>query len=141
MPFPKTPDHKEKKTVSASAKKHLMLLIINTLIFFSVYQVLLYCAESAENAYWSFLVMLLYFALLLGFTIAYLIYNRFLSRKGLRPEDLDPTWSEEKKAAFLADGEERLERSKWMMTIILPLILIFLFDAIDLFIIHGVLSQ
>lgn len=141
MPFSKTPHDGEKKAVSTKAKKHLILLVLNTLIFFTVYQVLLYFTESAESAYWSFLVMLLYFALLLGFTIAYLVYNRFLSRKGLKPEDLDPTWSEEKKAAFLADGKERLEKSKWMITVILPLVLTFLFDAVNLFIINGVLRQ
>lgn len=141
MPFQKIPPDGEKKPVSRKAKLHLVLLILNTLIFFTVYQVLLHFASTAESAFWSFLVMLLYFVLLIGFTLAYLIYNRFLSRKGLTPEDLDPTWSAEQKTAFLADGEARLERSKWMMTVILPLVLTFLFDAVNLFIIDGVLGK
>lgn len=141
MPFLKTPPDGEQKTVSNKAKLHLILLAVNTLIFFTVYQVLLHLASSVETAFWSFLVMLLYFVLLIGFTMAYLIYNRFLSRKGLTPEDLDPTWSEEQKTAFLSDGEARLEKSKWMMTVILPLVLTFLFDAVDLFIIGGVFGR
>ena len=78
--------------------------------------------------------MLLYFLLLLGFVLAYVIYNRFFYRKGLTHEQLPSDWSAEQKIAFLADGERRLEKSKWMLLIIFPLIVTFLIDAVDLFI-------
>ena len=77
--------------------------------------------------------MALYTALLLGFLLAYLIYNRFLYRKGLTEEDLPDSMTPEQKQAFLEDGRTRLKKSKWMMLIILPLVLTFLFDAVDLF--------
>lgn len=141
MRFVKLPPDQEKKPFSPKAKRHFLLLVLNTVLFFGVYRVLIHLATGAETAFWSFLVMLLYAALLVGFFIAYMVYNRFLSRKGLTPQDLDPSWSEEQKREFLADGEARLERSKWMMTIILPLILTFLFDVIDLFFIKGVLAR
>ena len=141
MFFSKKPDDGTKKPVSAQAKLHFVMLIVNTILFFVLYRVLLNLATTVQTAYISYLVMIGYAVLLVGFTLAYLIYNRFLYRKGLTEEDLNPEWTKEQKEAFLADGEERLERSKWMMVIILPLVLTFLFDAIDLFIIQGVLKK
>ncbi|MBQ3482566.1 MAG: hypothetical protein IJA78_00115 [Clostridia bacterium] len=119
-------------------KKHtrtLILLIVNTLLFFVVYRVLLYYAAMSDNTLGSFVVMVVYLFLLLGFVLAYLIYNRFFYRRGLTPEQLPDDWSAEQKTEFLADGERRMARSKWMLLIILPLIVTFLFDAVDLFII------
>ncbi len=113
--------------------RHLLLLVGNTVVFFALYRVLLYYAEMAEDGIWAFLVMLLYMGLLLGFVLGYLIYNRFFYRKGLLPEQLPAEWSAEQKVAFLADGEARLQKSKWMMTVIFPLVVTFLIDAIDLF--------
>ena len=79
--------------------------------------------------------MLVYMLLLLGFTLAYLIYNRFLYRNGVSPEQLPDDWSEEKKQKFFEERDRRLKKSKWMMLIIFPLIFTFLIEAIDLFII------
>ena len=114
--------------------RYLILLIVNSVLFFSLYKILLVYAERTDQTAYSFVVMILYMALLLGFVLAYFIYNRFLTRKNLTPEQLPDTMSDEEKEAFIADGRERLEKSKWMMLIIFPLVLTFLFDAVDLFI-------
>lgn len=116
-------------------KKHLLVLLcVNTFLIFSVYRILLSYAELSQNTFYSFVAMVLYMALLLGFTLAYIIYNRFFYRQGVTPEQLPADWDEEKKAAFLADGKARIERSKWMLTVIFPLLVTFLVDAVDLFI-------
>lgn len=141
MSFFKKPGNGTKKTVSTQAKLHLVMLIVNTILFFVFYRVLLNLSTTPDTAYISYLVMIGYAVLLVGFTLGYLIYNRFLYRKGLTKEDLNPEWTEEQKEAFLADGAARLEKSKWMMVIILPLVLTFLFDAIDLFIVEGILKK
>ena len=130
----KEPTEITSQTEQKNGIRHLILLGVNTVLFFAVYRILLTYAEMTEKTFASFLVLALYTVLLLGFLLGYLIYNRFLYRKGLTPEDLPAEWSEEKKTAFLADGARRLERSKWMMTIIFPLVLTFLIDAVDLFI-------
>jgi hypothetical protein len=93
----------------------------------------LHYAELTDQTFYSFVVMLLYMALLLGFTLGYLIYNRFLYRKNVTADQLPDTMTPEQKQAFIEDGKERLRKSKWMMLIILPLVLTFLFDAVDLF--------
>jgi hypothetical protein len=122
---------------SSDKKKNLrtlVVLILNTILFFTLYKVLLFYGESTDVTIFSFAVMLLYMALLLGFVLGYLIYNRFLYRKGLTPEQLPDTMTLAEKEAFIADGNRRLEKSKWMMTVIFPLVFTFLMDAIDLFI-------
>ena len=124
-----TPQTEQKKSI-----RHLVLLVVNTVLFFALYRILLTFAEMTKKTFASFVVLLLYTVLFLGFLLGYLIYNRFLYRKGLTPEDLPREWSEERKNEFLADGARRLERSKWMMTVIFPLALTFLIDAVDLFI-------
>lgn len=127
----------ESKTpLNKSVLRNALLLLVNTVLFFGVYKALLFYAEATDETFLSFCVMILYMALLLGFTLAYLIYNRFLYRKGLTAEDLPDTMTPAQKEAFLEDGRERLRRSKWMMLIILPLVLTFLFDCVDLFILE-----
>ncbi len=114
--------------------RYLLILALNTILFFAIYRVLLHYAELAENAIYSFCIMILYMALLVGFVLGYLIYNRFLYRKNLTAEDLPDSMSAEEKQAFLDDGKRRLEKSKWMMLFIFPLALVLLFDAAELFI-------
>ena len=114
--------------------RYLLVLALNTVLFFSVYRVLLYYGELAEDAVYSFCIMVIYMVLLVGFVLAYLIYNRFLYRKNLTEEDLPQEMSAEEKQAFIADGNRRLEKSKWMMLFIFPLALVLLMDAAELFI-------
>ena len=115
-------------------RRYVILLIVNSVLFFALYKTLIFYAERTDETFYSFVVMIFYMALLLGFLLAYFIYNRFLYRKNLTPEQLPDTMSPEEKEAFIADGRERLEKSRWMMLIIFPLVLTFLFDAVDLFI-------
>ena len=120
--------------------RYLILLCVNTILFFTVYRVLLSYGELTQETFYSFIAMTLYMALLLGFVLAYLIYNRFFYRKGVTPEQLPNEWSEAEKQAFLEDGARRMERSRWMLTIIFPLVVTFFIDAVDLFIIDTFLG-
>ena len=115
-------------------RRYAILLIVNSVLCFALYKTLIFYAERTDETFYSFVVMILYMALLLGFLLAYFIYNRFLYRKNLTPDQLPDTMSPEEKETFIADGRERLEKSRWMMLIIFPLVLTFLFDAVDLFI-------
>ena len=130
-----------KKKAERKSTRYLILLIVNTLLAFLVYRVPLSYAALTDETFGAFVVMVVYLALLLGFVLAYLIYNRFLYRKGLSPEQLPSEWSAEQKVAFIEDGERRLRRSKWMLTIIFPLLVTFLIDAVDLFLIDPFFRQ
>jgi len=121
--------------------RYLILLIVNTILALLIYRVPLAYAELTDETFTAFVVMVLYLTLLLGTVLAYLIYNRFLYRKGITPEQLPDQWSAEQKVAFIEDGERRLQRSKWMLTIIFPLLVTFLIDAVDLFLIDPFFRQ
>ena len=124
----------EKQKDPKSRLRLWIILILNTLLFFMLYRVLLIYAERSDRTYASYVVMLLYSALLLGFGVAYLCYNRFFYRHGITQDQLPEDWSAQRKCEFLADGERRIARSKWMLLILIPLLVTFLFDAVDLFI-------
>ena len=114
-------------------KKYLLPLALNTVVFLI--------------AYWFFMnqpfyktVLWIYFALTLGFALVYVVYNRAFTRKGVTPDMLPDSMTEEEKAEFIADGERRLKKSKWMLTIIFPLILTFFIDMFVLFVAEPLLS-
>ena len=132
----KTPETGEKKGLTPAQKKSLkrvLLLALSTVLCFTLYRVLLFYGEMTDKTFGAFVVMVVYTALFCGFGLAYLIYTRFLYRKGLTMEQLPADWSEEQKTEFLADGERRLEKSKWMLMILFPIILTFLIDSVDIF--------
>ena len=114
----------------ASAKafnwKLALIVVINTIIIFGFYRLML-------NFYYFEIVMGVYLALTAIAVFSYVIYNRGFTRRNLTPDMLPEEWSEEQKLAYISDGERRLKKSKWMLTIILPLVLTFLFDCIELF--------
>ena len=118
--------------------RHLVLLVVNTVLFFTVYRVLISYGELTDRTFYAFVAMVLYFALLLGFTIAYLIYNRFFYRQGVTKEQLPDEWSEAEKELFFADAATRVQKSKWMLTVIFPLVVTFLIDSVQLFIFERV---
>ena len=124
-----------KNTMTKKEKiTYLVLLIVNTAISFALYRSLLFFAEKTHQTLPSFIVLVFYSALLLGFGLAYLIYNRFFYKKDLTPEQLPNTMTYEEKLAFIEDGVVRMQKSKWMLLIIFPLLFTFLLDAMDLFI-------
>ena len=67
------------------------------------------------------------------FLIVFLIYNRAFTRKNLTVEMLPAEWSKEKKESYIADGKNRYEKSKWMLSVIIPLLVPIALDALYLF--------
>lgn len=115
-------------------KKYILPLVMNTVLFLLVYW---FCM----NQPFYLTVLWVYFALTLGFTTAYVIYNRAFVRKGVTPDMLPDSMSDTEKAEFIADGERRMKRSKWMLTIIFPLVLTFFIDMFVLYIAEPLLSN
>ena len=111
---------------------YLIALIGNFVVFF-----LLYAVGVNLNALVTFII---YGLVTAGFVFSYLIYNRGLSRLRVTPDMCPPDWPEDKKLEFVADGKRRLERSKWMLTVIIPLIAIYGYEVVDQFVIPTVKS-
>lgn len=105
--------------------KLLIILVLNTVLFFGIYEL--------GNYYEFYPVFWIYFALTLGFTAVYFIYNRGFVREKVTPGMLPEDWSAEKKCEFFDDRDRRKNRSKWMLLIIIPLILTLVFDVVNLF--------
>ena len=64
-------------------------------------------------------ILIIYSVLATVSTLTYVIYNRGFSRRGLTPEMLPDTMSEEEKQEFIEDGEQRLRRSRPLLMVVL----------------------
>ena len=107
-------------------KKYLWPLLIHLLVFYAVY------AYLVETRFYG-VVFWTYFALTAAFSLAFVIYNRGFSRQRITPDMLPDTMTPEEKEAFAAEAKERLEKSKWMITVIVPLLLTFLIDILNMY--------
>ncbi len=110
---------------------YLLLVVVNTVVFYAIYAML---ANGDAGYLASQIVLWTYFAALIGFFTAYIIYNKGFTMVNRTPESFPEDWSYEKMCAVTAEGERRKKKSKWMLVIIIPLLFTFMFDMIDLFI-------
>ena len=109
------------------AVKRLILLVLVTMIVCIFYRVMM-------NFYYFEIVMIAYMLISLGFILAYVIYNRAFSRRGVTREMLPEDWSEEQKTEFIEDGQMRQAKSRWMIIPIFAFVFTFAIDAIELFV-------
>jgi membrane-anchored glycerophosphoryl diester phosphodiesterase (GDPDase) len=110
-------------------KRHIFPLIINTVTFFTLYSYLVNISEAVMMA-----TLWCYFGLTAAFCLAYIIYNRGFSRLNVTPEMLPASMSDEEKREFIEEAKLRIEKSKWMLTIIFPLIMTFILDILNIWI-------
>ncbi len=104
--------------------KLMLLLLLNTVVLCSVY----FALASIE-----FPIHYIYLAIGFGFGLIFVIYNRGFVGKDITPSMLPDTMTKEEKQAFIDDCKKRLNASRWMLTIIIPLIFAFALDMIYLF--------
>lgn len=96
--------------------------------------------SAAVCATYRFLLGKLYFELVLYSylaietlaIVAYVVYNRGFSRKGVTYDMLPIEWSDEKKKEFIEDGKRRLRKSRWLLVIIVAFLFTFALDVIEL---------
>lgn len=102
----------------------LLLLLIGNSILFSV----AYFTLAA-----IFPIYIVYLAVGAIMTLIFVTYNRGFVGRNLKPEQLPDTMSQEEKQKFIDDCATRLHRSRWMITIIFPIVLAFALDMMYLF--------
>ncbi len=105
--------------------KTALILLANIVVFLAAYLLFVNIHPLAT--------LIVYTVLTAGFVFAYVIYNRGFSRRNVTPEMLPPEWSYEQKCEFIEDGKRRIEKSKWMLLIILPLIVVYCFELFDIY--------
>lgn len=115
----------DKKTATNNVIR-LLCLIAVTMVIFCLYKFLI-------NHYYFEIVLGIYMGVATVAIFTYVIYNRGFSRRGVTPDMLPDTWSTEKKAEFIEDGERRLRRSRPLLVLCFAFAFTFLFDIIELF--------
>lgn len=126
------PENRSPVTDAPGARKPfnwrlLLILVGNTAVIFAVYRV-------SMSFKWFPWVLGIYLAATAGLAIAFTVYNRGFSRRGITADMLPDTMSAEEKCEFIADGERRMKKSKWMLTLLIPFIVTFTYDLLELFV-------
>lgn len=132
---------KPRKQLSEKTKNLVVIMTVNSLVL-----AFLYFAVMATNIVvippfviteypitLSQIVYTVYWAAFAAFLVVFVVYNRAFTRKGITPEMLPDTMSAVEKAEYVNDGKRRLEKSRWMLSIIIPLLVTIALDAIYLF--------
>ena len=76
--------------------------------------------------------MIAYMTVAAAAILTYVIYNRGFSRKGVTEDMLPDSMTSEQKAEFIADGEQRLKKSRPLLIVIFAFAFTFIADVIEL---------
>lgn len=126
-----------KKELSPKTRQLAISLVINSALLLFVY----YGAISINVPIISIIVTWGYMLVFGGFLVAYIAYNRAFTRKEITVEMLPDDWSLEKKQEYINDGKLRMEKSRWMLSVIIPFLITFMAEALYLFVWTGWLEK
>ena len=120
-------------TLSPEKKRLLLTIAANSVLLTVIYFGA--CYGITDPALWliSPIVSVGYWVVFAAFLSSYIVYNRAFSRKDLTPDMLPRDWSLEKREEYVADGKRRFEKSRWMLSVIIPLLVPIALDALYLF--------
>ena len=115
-------------------KRRLWATVALTLILFVIWFGCTAVGETQHNDVLVLGVRAAYFLVFAVLIITYLAYNRGFVNKDVTVEMLPADWSEEKKQAFITAEKTRAEKSRWMLTVIIPFVVVFMCEALYLFV-------
>ncbi len=95
------------------SKKILAFLLLNTAVLIAIYYLV-----ARVFPY----IPAVYLTVGAGLGLYYVIYNRGMTGRGVTPEMLPDTMSPSEKEAWIADRAERFKKSRWVLTLLLPII-------------------
>ena len=104
----------------------MLLLIFNTAWLAALYFIL------PVLLYFIYLPVI-YLAVGGVLTIWFVIYNKGFTHRHKKPEDLPSGMTSEEIEAWNAEGERLFRRSRWALTVIIPILLVFFADLLYLF--------
>ncbi len=114
--------HKKKKAIVLTAS-----LVASCALLYALYKLLFNLLPPD--------VVLAIYTVVSGICIvAYFLYNRGFSRRGVTREMLPDSMSDEQKEEFIADGEARIKKSKPLLVVIIGFVFTFLIEAVELFV-------
>lgn len=105
--------------------KRIVALSVNIILFLGIFLV------AWDNGL-ELVASAVYGVITLAVALYYILYNRGTIGKLPTPEMLPPSWDKAQREAFLADLKARRERSKWAMLILIPMIVVFGYKALEI---------
>jgi uncharacterized membrane protein (DUF485 family) len=133
----KNPKNSSKKELSPASRQLAVSLVINSLLVMFVY----YGALALNIPIIAHLVTVAYMVIFGAFLVAYIAYNRAFSRKDVTADMLPDDWTDEQKQNYINDGKIRAEKSRWMLSVIIPFLVTFIADTLYLFVWTGFLEN
>lgn len=108
-------------------KKLLFHLLINSAVLITLY----FLIPSLVNFSYMPHIYLIVGA---GLALYYVIYNRGFVGKNATPDMLPNSMTPVQKQAYIEESKKRFRDSRWVLTVIVPIILTFFADMLYLFI-------
>lgn len=127
-------ENKPSAPLDRETKRRLWATVALSLLLLAGWYGCMAVGEATHNENLFFGVMIAYFLVFAVTFVAYLAYNRGFVNKNVTAEMLPADWSEEKKQSFLAAEKARAKKSRWMLTVIIPFIVVFMCEALYLFV-------
>jgi hypothetical protein len=118
------------RKISPATKKKAFLIAALSFVSIFIY----FGAVPLLRPTAQFIVHIAYMVIFGVSLIAYITYNRAFTRKNITIDMLPNVWSAEQKAAYVADGEERLKKSQWLLLIVIPTLVPIGVDSLILFV-------
>lgn len=113
--------------------KRIVALAVNIILFLGIFLV------AWDNGI-ELIISAIYGVITLAVALYYIIYNRGTIGKLPTYEMLPVTWDKAKREEFLADLRTRRERSRWAMLILIPMIVVFGYKALEITFLSRLLS-
>lgn len=116
----------------AERKALMGRLLLHCVLILAIYYVLVYLKFEY--------IFHIYVAVGVCIGAYYVIYNRGFVGKNLTPEMLPDTMTAAQKQAFIEDCQARMKKSRWALTVLIPIILTIAVDMFYLFVIQGMFA-
>ncbi len=136
-PAPKT----EPKPVSREIKRRMWATVALTFVLLIIWFGCIAYGEQTRQSGPVYAVMFAYSLVFAVALVGYLAYNRGFVNKDVTVDMLPADWSEEKKQSFVEGNRRRAEKSRWMVAVIIPFAIVFMAEAMYLFLWDGYLSN
>ena len=112
--------------MKTQGKKLLAYLLLNSVVMITLY----FLIPTVLPFYYMPHIYLLLGAVL---ALYYVIYNRGFVAKNASPDELPAHMTPVQKQAFIEEGQRRFQKSKWVLTLLIPIILTFFADVVYLY--------
>lgn len=131
----------EKKPIDRETKRRLWITMGLTALLFVVWFGGISLAEVLNLPALLYVILAVYCVALAVLLVIYLCYNRAFVNKDVTVDMLPAEWDDEKKRAFVEDTRARAQKSRWMLMLIIPFVIVFMCEALYLFVWDGYLAD